>query len=75
MQDNESRGHKNLMEIVDEHMKGDVVVKYRNVFDDHNSEEFKYMDKRFKTKLGRISHEPRYRDLMSYYEEIKEEFN
>ena len=71
---NESRGSKRLTEIVDEHMKGDVSVRYR-VFEDHNSKEFKDMNKRFKTKLGRISHEPRYRELMKYYDEIEKEFN
>ena len=35
---NESRGIKNLMEIVEEHMKGDVVVRYRNTFDDCTNE-------------------------------------
>ena len=35
---NESRGTKNLMEIVDEHMKEDVVVRCRNVFDDSTND-------------------------------------
>jgi len=35
---NESRGTKNLMDIVDEHMKGDVFVRCRNVFDDCTNE-------------------------------------
>lgn len=49
---NESRGHKNLMEIVDEHMKGDVGVRCR-VFEDHNSERFKEMNYIFKRSVHR----------------------
>lgn len=48
---NESRGTKNLMEIINEHMKGDVVVRCRNVYDDHNSEEFKNMNEEFKKSV------------------------
>lgn len=40
MQD-KSRGNKNLIEIVDEHMKGDVVVRCRNVFDDSTNEKYR----------------------------------
>ncbi|WP_346938153.1 hypothetical protein [uncultured Clostridium sp.] len=47
---NESRGTKNLMEIVEEHMEGDVVVRCK-VYEDHNSEEFKEMNKRFKESV------------------------
>lgn len=46
MQD-KSRGSKNLMEIVDEYMKGDVVVRCK-VFESHSSKEFKDMNKEFK---------------------------
>jgi|GEM_PF-4035552 len=37
---NESRGHKNLMEIVDEHMKGDVGVRCRNVYESNSNNRF-----------------------------------
>jgi len=47
---NESRRTKNLMEIVDEHMERDVVVRCK-VYEDHNSEEFKEMNKRFKESV------------------------
>jgi len=49
MQD-KSRGTKNLMEIVDEHMERDVVVRCK-VYEDHNSDEFKGMNKRFKESV------------------------
>lgn len=46
---NKSRGNKNLMEIVEEHMKGDVVVRCRNVFDDCTNEKCKEIAKFTKT--------------------------
>lgn len=48
----ENRGNKNLIEIAEEHMEGDVVVRCRNVFEDHNSEGFKSYCREFKKMLN-----------------------
>lgn len=47
---NEGRGTKNLMEIVDEHMEGDVVVRCK-VYESHNSEDFKKMNEEFEKSV------------------------
>lgn len=68
--ENKNRG---LYDYIEKY-EGDITYRAR-VFENHNSKEFKEMNKRFKSKVCRRTYEPKMRDMVECMEVCKEEYN
>ena len=70
-----SKRGKNLWEYVDTYCKEDINTYKIKVFEKHNSEDFKIINKNYKKELCSKMRKSMIKDILEYIEVCEEEFN